>query len=101
MDYLQCRDDNEPALIVKRRHPHGRITIQGVEKMLKEIEKTSGVRDIHPHRFRRTLATNLLNKGMTLEQVQNILGHSKIETTLIYAKIDNTETKRAHQKYTF
>jgi site-specific recombinase XerD len=101
LDYLDCREDRNPALIVKRRYPHERISIQSVEKMLKEVEKRSGVQDVHPHRFRRTLATNLLNKGMTLEQVQNILGHTKIETTLIYAQIDKSEIKRAHQKYTF
>lgn len=101
LEYLDCRDDRDPALLVKTKFPHERMSIQSVEKVLKNIGEKSGVQDVHPHRFRRTLATNLLNKGMTLEQVQNILGHSKIETTLIYAKIDRSETKRAHQKYTF
>jgi integrase/recombinase XerD len=101
MDYLDCRNDHDEALIVKRRYPYGRISIQSVERMLKNIERDSGVPNVHPHRFRRTLATNLLNKGMTLEQVQSILGHQRIETTLIYAKIDRNETKRQHQKYTF
>lgn len=68
--------------------------------MLKDIEDRTGIDNIHPHRFRRTLATNLLNKGMSLEQVQIILGHKRIETTLVYAKVNQNTTKLNHQKYT-
>lgn len=100
IDYLQTREDREPALFVSKHYPHNRLKRGGVRHMLKDIETRTGIPDIHPHRFRRTLATNLLDKGMTLEQVQRILGHKKIETTLIYANINQTMTKINHQKYT-
>lgn len=101
IDYLQTRDDREPALFVSKHEPHDRLKKGGVRHMLKDIEARTGIPNIHPHRFRRTLATNLLDKGMTLEQVQRILGHKKIETTLIYANVNQTMTKINHQKYTF
>lgn len=69
--------------------------------MLKEIEEKTGIQNIHPHRFRRTLATNLLDKGMPLEQVQRILGYKKIETTLIYANVNQQMTRMNHQKFTY
>ena len=68
--------------------------------MLNDIENRTGIDNIHPHRFRRTLATNLLEKGMTLEQVKVILGHKRIETTLVYAGINQTTTKMNHRRYT-
>lgn len=97
--YLVNRHDRNPALFVASHAPYHRITKSGVEYILKEIEKASGVTDIHPHRFRRTLATRLLNKGVPIEQVQRILGHSKIETTLIYAQVNQQEVKLNHRKY--
>ena len=69
--------------------------------MLKEIEEKTGIQNIHTHRFHRTLATNLLDKGMSLEQVQRILGHKKIETTLIYANVNQQMTRMNHQKFTY
>ena len=69
--------------------------------MLKEIEEKTGIQNIHPHRFRRTLATNLLDKGRPLEQVQRILGYKKIETTLIYANVNQQMTRMNHQKFTY
>ena len=101
VDYLTTRADKEPALFVKLREPSNRIASGTVQRMLKRIEKSENIPDVHPHRFRRTLATNLLNKGMTLEQVQAILGHKRIETTLIYTTINQDSVKIAHQKYTF
>lgn len=101
LDYLQTREDRECALFVSKHEPHKRLKKGGIRHMLKDIEAKTGIPNIHPHRFRRTLATNLLDKGMTLEQVQRILGHKKIETTLIYANVNQTMTKMNHQKFTF
>ena len=101
LDYLQTRVDREPALFVSKHEPHERLKKGGVTHMLKDIEEKTGIQNIHPHRFRRTLATNLLDKGMTLEQVQLILGHKKIETTLIYANVNQRMTKLNHQKFTY
>ena len=100
LEYLQSRVDQEPALFVSRNYPYNRLKKGGVEHMLKKIEEKTGIQRIHPHRFRRTLATNLLDKGMSLEQVQRILGHKKIETTLIYANVNQSVTKMNHQKFT-
>lgn len=100
-DYLNTRADNEPALFVSLREPTRRIASGTVQHMLNKIGKSEKIPDVHPHRFRRTLATNLLNKGMTLEQVQAILGHKSIQTTLIYTAINKDSVKIAHQKYTF
>lgn len=100
-DYLTTRLDKDPALFVSVREPTTRITVATIQKMLKKIEEEIGVKNIHPHRFRRTLATNLLMKGMTIEQVQTVLGHKRIETTLIYTTLDKTTVKSNHQKYTF
>lgn len=101
IDYLQTRDDRDCALFVAKTEPHERLKRGGVRHVLKDIEKKTGIPNIHPHRFRRTLATNLLDKGMPLEQVQRILGHRKVETTLIYANVNQTMSKINHQKYTF
>lgn len=101
IDYLQTRTDRESALFVSRKAPHERLKKGGIEHMLKDIERRTGIPDIHPHKFRRTLATNLLDKGMSLEQVQMILGHKKIETTLIYANINQNMTKINHQRFTY
>lgn len=101
LDYLQTRDDRDSALFVAKREPHERLKKGGIRHMLKDIEKETGIPNIHPHRFRRTLATNLLDKGMSLEQVQRILGHKKIETTLIYANVNQQSTKINHQKFTY
>lgn len=101
IEYLQTREDRESALFVSKHEPHERLNKGGIRHMLKEIEEKTGITNIHAHRFRRTLATNLLDKGMTLEQVQRVLGHKKIETTLIYANINQSTTKMNHQKYTY
>lgn len=101
LDYLDTRCDREPALFIQRRDPPTRLKSGGVQRMLKKIEQSENIPNVHPHRFRRTLATNLLNKGMTLEQVQSILGHKRIETTLIYAQVNKDSVKSNHQKFTF
>ena len=100
LDYLSTRHDNNPALFVQRKYPYERFQRGGIRHMLNDIENRTGIVNIHPHRFRRTLATSLLEKGMSLEQVKVILGHKRIETTLVYAGINQTDTKLNHQRYT-
>lgn len=100
LHYLSTRHDKNPALFVQRKYPYERFQRGGIRHMLNDIENRTGIVNIHPHRFRRTLATSLLEKGMSLEQVKVILGHKRIETTLVYAGINQTDTKMNHQRYT-
>lgn len=95
--YLDSRTDNDKALFVGIR---GRLTEQGVRKILKDLELKSGVENIHPHRFRRTLATMLIDRGMGIQEVGHILGHENINTTLKYVHIDDANVKAAYNKYT-
>lgn len=95
--YLDGRHDDNEALFVNRTME--RLQQGGVRRMLKVIEKESGVNNIHPHKFRRTLATNLIKKGMPIEKVAAILGHEKIDTTMKYIVLDNSDIKYAYQKY--
>ena len=98
-DYLNRRSDDNPALFVTLHKPVKRISINGVETMLKSLEKATGVEDIHPHKFRRTMATRAIDKGMPIEQVQKLLGHVRIDTTLHYAMVNQENVKNAHKKY--
>lgn len=86
--YLAARTDDNPALIVSKKRPHDRTTVGAIEHMVRETGKRAGVNNTHPHRFRRTMATNNLRRGMKLEEIQQLLGHSSMDTTLIYAKVD-------------
>ena len=97
--YLESRKDNNPALFVSLSLPHNRLSIGGVEKRLRQLGKRVGLSKIHPHKFRRTLATMAIDKGMPIEQVQRLLGHVKIDTTLHYAMVNQTNVKMAHRKY--
>ena len=98
-DYLTVRSDNDPALFVSSKSPHTRLTISGVEKVLKELGKEAEIAKVHPHRFRRTLATMAIDKGMPIEQVQKLLGHVKIDTTMHYAMVNQSNVKNAHRKF--
>lgn len=98
-DYLDRRSDDNPALFVTLHKPTKRIGINGVETMLKSLEQVTGVEDIHPHKFRRTMATRAIDKGMPIEQVQKLLGHVRIDTTLHYAMVNQENVKNAHKKY--
>ena len=98
-DYLDSRTDDNEALFVTLRSPHDRITIGGVETRLREFGKQIGIKKVHPHKFRRTLATMAIDKGMPIEQLQRLLGHSKIDTTLQYAMVKQSNVKTAHRKY--
>lgn len=98
-DYLESRDDNNDALFVVSAEPHERLTPAGVEYIVKMVGNKAGVKKCHPHRFRRTLATRLINRGMPIEQVQKLLGHTKIDTTLIYAQVDQSNVKSSHERF--
>ena len=98
-NYLDSRIDNNPALFVTIRAPYKRIQIGGIEVRLRKIGKMLGITKMHPHKFRRTLATMAIDKGMPIEQVQQLLGHSKIDTTLQYAMVKQSNVKIAHKKY--
>ena len=98
-EYLKQRTDDNPALFVTLHKPIRRISINGVETMLKSLEETTSVENIHPHKFRRTMATRAIDKGMPIEQVQKILGHVRIDTTLHYAMVNQENVKNAHKKY--
>ena len=87
------------ALFISLKAPYGRLSIGGVELRLRKIGKQLGIKKVHPHKFRRTLATIAIDKGMPIEQVQKLLGHEKIDTTLQYAMVKQSNVKIAHQKY--
>ena len=97
--YLDSRTDENPALFVSLKAPHNRMTIGGIETRLREMGKRLGVLKVHPHKFRRTLATMAIDKGMPIEQLQQLLGHKRIDTTLQYAMVKQSNVKLAHRKY--
>ena len=98
-NYLQSRVDDNPALFVTLRSPHERLQIGGVEARLRSLGQRLGIPKVHPHKFRRTLATAAIDKGMPIEQVQQLLGHQKIDTTMHYAMVKQQNVKNAHRKY--
>ena len=98
-NYLVNRNDRNPALFVTLDAPYTRLKISGVEIRMRELGKKSLVNKIYPHKFRRTMATRAIDKGMPIEQVQKILGHSQIDTTMQYAMVNQSNVKNAHQKY--
>lgn len=97
--YLAERSDSNHALFVSLRQPHTRLTIGGIESRLKKLGEKLGLPKIHPHKFRRTLATMAIDKGMPIEQLQSLLGHQRIDTTLQYAMVKQSNVKFAHRKY--
>ena len=98
-NYIDSRTDNNPALFVTLRSPYERITIGGIESRLREMGKALSIEKVHPHKFRRTLATMAIDKGMPIEQLQQLLGHKRIDTTLQYAMVKQSNVKLAHKKY--
>ncbi|MCE9674425.1 tyrosine-type recombinase/integrase [Paraclostridium bifermentans] len=98
-DYLKSRNDDNEALFVSLLNPHNRLQISGVEIRLRKLGKMLDISKVHPHKFRRTLATRAIDKGMPIEQVQQLLGHSKIDTTLQYAMVNQNNVKSSHRKY--
>lgn len=98
-NYLAGRDDDNLALFVSLKFPHDRLQIGGVETMLRELGRQLNLTKVHPHKFRRTLATSAIDKGMPIEQVQQLLGHQKVDTTMHYAMVKQQNVKIAHRKY--
>ncbi len=98
-EYLDSRTDKNPALFVTLRAPHERIQIGGIEHRLREMGRRLNIPKVHPHKFRRTLATMAIDKGMPIEQLQRLLGHQRIDTTLQYAMVKQSNVKTAHRKY--
>lgn len=98
-EYLDSRIDEEEALFVGLRAPYNRISIGGIESRLRKMGVKLGIHKLHPHKFRRTLATVAIDKGMPIEQLQVILGHKRIDTTLQYAMVKQSNVKVAHRKY--
>lgn len=98
-DYLKERVDDNPALFVTLDAPYERLKISGVEIRVRELGRKLNMDKIHPHKFRRTMATRAIDKGMPIEQVQKILGHSQIDTTMQYAIVNQNNVKSAHRKY--
>ena len=88
-----------PALFVTLNKPHMRLGISGVETRLRELGDKCNIPKVHPHKFRRTMATNAIDKGMPIEQVQRLLGHVQIDTTMQYAMVNQSNVKIAHRKY--
>ena len=99
--YLDSRTDDNNALFVSILKPHSRLQISGAEILVRKLGKTAGVKDVHPHRFRRTAATLALGRGMPVEQVQQMLGHEQIDTTLRYAIVSRKNVKASHEKYLY
>ena len=97
--YLEHRDDQDPALFVALGGNHNRLGIGGIEKRLRDLGQELGISKLHPHKFRRTLATMAIDKGMPVEQLQCLLGHQRIDTTLQYAMVKQSNVKLAHRKY--
>jgi len=98
-NYLDSRTDGNPALFVTLRAPHNRLQIGGVEVRLRQLGRRLSIPKVYPHKFRRTLATSAIDKGMPIEQVQQLLGHQKIDTTMHYAMVKQQNVKLAHRKY--
>ena len=103
-NYLKTRKDKNRALFVteRKKTKHGAfstLSVNSVEKMIREIGVKTEIENVHPHRFRRTMATRAIDKGMPIEQVQVLLGHTKIDTTLRYANVQQANVRYSHQKY--
>ena len=98
-EYIEDRIDDNKALFVTLNAPYDRLKISGVEIRLRKLGRELNLERIHPHKFRRSMATRAIDKGMPIEQVQKILGHSQIDTTMQYAMVNQNNVKSAHQKY--
>ena len=98
-EYLDSRTDDNEALFVGLKSPYKRLTVSGVEEILRRLGRQTGIEKVHPHRFRRTMATNILNKGMPIEEVKEILGHVKLDTTMIYCQVSRENVRHSHRKF--
>lgn len=98
-EYISKRNDSNDALFVSMREPHQRLSISGIELIIRTLGINSNINKVHPHKFRRTLATMAIDKGMPVEQVQKLLGHVKIETTMHYALVNQSNVKISHRRF--
>lgn len=98
-NYINSRNDDNSALFVSLDAPHNRLNISGVEIRLRQLGRKLGINKVHPHKFRRTVATKAIDKGMPIEQVQSLLGHSQIDTTMHYAMVNQNNVKESHRKF--
>lgn len=98
-NYLNTRTDNNSALFVSLLKPFDRLKISGVEIRLRELGRKTNIKKVHPHKFRRTMATKAIDKGMPIEQVQVLLGHRKIDTTLQYAMVNQNNVRNSHKRF--
>ena len=98
-EYISKRNDSNEALFVSMKEPHQRLSISGIELIIRTLGINSNINKVHPHKFRRTLATMAIDKGMPVEQVQKLLGHVKIETTMHYALVNQSNVKISHRRY--
>ena len=98
-EYISKRNDSNDALFVSMRKPHQRLSISGIELIIRTLGINSNISKVHPHKFRRTLATMAIDKGMPVEQVQKLLGHVKIETTMHYALVNQSNVKISHRRF--
>lgn len=98
-NYIMSRTDDNPALFVSLLAPHNRLEISGVEIRLRNLGRKLDIPKVHPHKFRRTLATRAIDKGMPIEQLQQLLGHTKIDTTMEYAMVSQNNVKQSHRRY--
>lgn len=99
LEYLNSRTDDNKALFVSQKYPFNRLQIGGIEAKLRKFGKQLNISRVHPHKFRRTLATMAIDKGMPIEQLQRLLGHQKIDTTLQYAMVKQSNVKIAHRRF--
>lgn len=97
--YLDSRIDSDEALFISVRQSGGRLSVAAVEEILRKLGRRAGIEKVHPHRFRRTAATDLLNMGMPIEQVKEFLGHSKLDTTMIYCTVSQENVRYSHKKF--
>ena len=97
--YINTRQDENEALFVSKNKPYQRLSIAGIELIVRKLGLETEINKVHPHKFRRTLATMAIDKGMPIEQVQKLLGHVKIETTMHYAMVNQNNVKISHRKY--
>lgn len=98
-DGKTIEDLAEEPLFVTLDYPHNRLTVAGVQYMLRQLGRRANIKNVHPHRFRRTIATDLLNRGMPIEQVKEFLGHDKLDTTMIYCSVKEASVQASHKKY--
>jgi len=98
-EYINARKDENSALFVSLKAPYNRLTIGGIGSRLHKLGEQLNIKKVHPHKFRRTMATSAIDKGMPIEQVQRLLGHQKIDTTLHYAMVKQSNVKIAHRRF--